>query len=32
VEQGILEAEHDTMLQAALSKIPRPNSKPNAKE
>jgi|GEM_PF-1286805 len=32
VEQGILEAEHDTMLQAAMSKIPQPNSKPNAKE
>lgn len=24
VEQGILEAEHDTMLRAAMSKIPRP--------
>ena len=24
VEQGILEAEHDTMLRAAMSRIPRP--------
>ena len=24
VEQGILEAEHDTMLRAAMSKIPQP--------